>query len=275
MSLFDLSGKVAVITGATKGIGLGIAEEMAAQGARVVVSSRDAALCDKVAGELNGRFGKGQEIARGLACDIDSLQAVEAFARDAPGVWGGVDILVCNAAILPYIGPSAQTPPELFDRLLTRNIHHNFRLCQGLRGTMQARGGGSMVLIGSEAGHAASPLVLAYAVAKAGVAHLARCLADEMAQDRIRVNCVAPGLVRSASSTDTLGDAGLAAAAAIMPLMRVGEPRDIAGAVIYLASEAGSHVTGETIIVDGGRSRLSPRNGVSSLASVEPGKTYN
>jgi len=270
MSMFDLGGKVAVVTGATKGIGLGIAQAMAAQGARVVVASRDATLCDQVAGELNDEFGKGQDIARGLRFDLEDRAGIEGFAAAATAIWGGVDILVCNAAVLPYIGPSAQTPPELFDRILTGNIHHNFRLCQALRASMAGRGGGSIALIGSEAGYSSSPLVLAYAAAKAGLAHMAVCLADEMADERIRVNCVAPGLVRSFSSTEKLTAAGLDAIGASLPLGRVGEPADIAGAVVYLASQAGSHVTGETILVDGGRSRLSARQ-LSPLASVEPG----
>jgi len=275
VSLFDLTGKVAVITGATKGIGLGIAQEMAAQGAKVIVSSRDQALCDQVAAELNGQYGRGETIAKGLACDIDDLGSIARLAKSAPEVWGGVDILVCNAAVLPFIGPSKDTPPELFDRILTRNIHHNFRLCQALRGDIGKRGGGSIILIGSEAGHTASPMVLAYAVAKAGVAHLAVCLADEMAGEKIRVNCVAPGLIRSYSSAKTLGDDGLDKIGAGLPLGRVGEPKDIAGAVIYLASEAGSHVTGSAIIVDGGRAYLSAHGGASSLDAVKPGTSYN
>jgi NAD(P)-dependent dehydrogenase (short-subunit alcohol dehydrogenase family) len=275
VSLFDLSGKVVAITGATKGIGLGVAEEMAAQGARIVVSSRDPDACNAVAADLNARYGAGEVIAKGVACDLDDLQQVQAFAAAAPEQFGGLDILVCNAAILPFIGPSADTPPELFDRILTRNIHHNFRLCQGVRPAIAARGGGSIVLIGSEAGLSSSPLVLAYGAAKAGVVHMALLLADEMAAERIRVNCVAPGLTRSNSSSETLGEAGFESSARRMPMHRIGEPRDVAGAVIYLASQAGSHVTGQTILVDGGRSSLSPRRPGTGLDAVQGGKTHN
>jgi NAD(P)-dependent dehydrogenase (short-subunit alcohol dehydrogenase family) len=274
-SLFDLYGKVAAITGATKGIGLGLARELAAHGAKVVVSSRDGRLCDAVAADLNMRHGGGKKIAEGLACDLDNIEQVLAFAEAAPEAFGGLDILVCNAAILPYIGPSAQTPPDLFERILTRKIHHNFRLCQAVRPAIAARGGGSIVLIGSEAGLSSSPLVLAYGVAKAGVAHMALSLADEMAKDKIRVNCVAPGLIRSYSSAETLGDAALEASGKRMPLGRIGEPEDIAGAVIYLTSRAGSHVTGQTILVDGGASSLSSTGRGCGLDEVESGKTYN
>ena len=255
MSLFDLTGKVAVVTGATKGIGRGIAQELVIQGANVVVSSRSQGQCDAVASEINHDLGA--EVAKGLACDLADLDSVLEFNKRAPALWGGVDILICNAAILPYIGPSADTPAELFDRILIGNIHHNFRLCQGLRGELKKRGGGSIVIIGSTSGHISTPIVLAYAAAKAGVAHMALCLADEMAGDRIRVNCVSPGTIRSYSSQKSFGAIGLVDAARRTPLGRIGEPRDVAGTVIFLVSEAGSHVTGASIIVDGGSARLS------------------
>jgi NAD(P)-dependent dehydrogenase (short-subunit alcohol dehydrogenase family) len=260
MGLFDLTGKVAVITGATKGIGRGIAEEMAALGARIVVSSRKPDECAAVAGELNARFGKqGAIIAKGASCDLDSLTDIERFARNAVAAFGQVDILVCNAAALPFIGPSSQTPPEMFTRILDTNIHHNFRLIQALRPAIAAQGGGSVVLIGSIAGHAPNPNLMAYAAAKAGVSHMARCLADELVRDNIRVNCVAPGFIRSFSSAPVVADkAAMAHIVGTIPLGRIGEPEDIAGAAIFLSSRAGSYVTGATIIVDGGRSELSP-----------------
>jgi NAD(P)-dependent dehydrogenase (short-subunit alcohol dehydrogenase family) len=257
-SLFDLSGKIALVTGATKGIGRGVADRLAEHGARVIVSSRDAKACDEVAEEINQSHGGGQKIAAGIACDLEQLEDIEQLADQAGRVFGGLDILVCNAAILPFMGPSADTPPALFDRILTSNQHHNFRLCQGVRGALAQRGGGSIVLIGSVAGHTASPELMAYAIAKAGVAHMARCLADEFAADGIRVNCVSPGLVRSYSSTPVWEDeAVLDHVTSSIPLRRIGEPDDIAGAVIFLSSVAGSYVTGTMIPVDGGRVHLS------------------
>jgi NAD(P)-dependent dehydrogenase (short-subunit alcohol dehydrogenase family) len=253
MSLFDLSRKVAVVTGATKGIGRGIAQALADQGARIVVSSRTQEDCDAVAGEF------GADVARGLAFDLDDYDAVEPFAAAAAAAFGGVDILVCNAAALSWFGPSQETPRTDFDRLLRTNVHHNHRLCEAMRPAIAARGGGSIILIGSLAGHSASPQLLAYAVSKAAVAHLARSLADEMAAENIRVNCVAPGFVRSWSSRRIFdNDAALKAVVAAIPLKRPGEPEDIGGAVAFLASRAGSYVTGETILVDGGRTMLSP-----------------
>ncbi len=277
MSLFDLSGKIAVVTGGTKGIGRGVVERLAEHGARVIASSRDQVACDAVAAELNERYGSGQEIAASIACDIDSLEQIDHLATASAERWGGIDILVGNAAILPYMGQSADTPPELFDRILTSNQHHNFRLCQAVRGSMAQRGGGRIVLIGSASGHMPSPTVLAYAVAKAGLAHLARCLADEFAADRITVNCVAPGLIRSFSSKPLWEDeAVLGAVTASIPLGRIGEPDDIAGAVIFLASAAGGYVSGATIPVDGGRTTLSPPNqGASVTDQTMKGSTFN
>lgn len=170
-----------------------------------------------------------------------------------------VDILVCNAAVLPFIGPSAQTPPEMFTQILDTNIHHNFRLVQALRHSIAIQGGGSIVLIGSIAGHAPNPNLMAYAAAKAGVSHMARCLADELVGDNIRVNCIAPGFIRSFSSGPIVADErAITHIVGTIPLKRIGEPDDIAGAVIYLSSKAGSYVTGATLIVDGGRAQLSP-----------------
>jgi NAD(P)-dependent dehydrogenase (short-subunit alcohol dehydrogenase family) len=237
---------------------LGVAEQLAAHGAKVVVSSRDQGLCDTVAEDLNRKYGQGAVIAKGVACDIDKLDDIEHLAKAGIAAFGGLDILVCNAAVLPFIGSSADTPHELFDRVLTSNIHHNFRLCQAVRADMAKRGGGSMVLIGSIAGHTASPETMAYSLAKAGVAHMARCLADEFASQNIRVNCVSPGLIRSFSSQPLWrNDAVLGAITQGIPLRRIGEPEDIAGAVIFLSSQAGSYVTGSAIIVDGGRTHLS------------------
>jgi len=276
-SLFDLSGKVAVVTGATRGIGRGVVERLAEHGAKVVVSSRDRARCDEVAAELNARYGRGNEIAVGIPCDLDSLDDIERLGREASEEWGGVHILVANAAALPFMGPSADTPREMFDRILTTNQHHNFRLCQAVRASIAAQGGGSIVLIGSVAGHTAAPTTMAYSIAKAGLAHMARCLADEFAPEGIRVNCVAPGLIRSHSSQYLWQDESLLGSITEgIPLKRIGEPDDIAGAVVFLSSTAGSYVTGATIPVDGGRLHLSPPGAASAVdAATDEGKTFN
>jgi len=256
MSLFDLTGKVALVTGGTKGIGLGIVEQLARHGARVVVSSRDQAKCDAVAATINAMHRSGQ-VAVGIAGNLENLQDMTELPGKAAKVWSRLDILVANAAVLAFIGDSRDTPPETFDRLLTGNISHNFRLCQAARIEMNKQAGGSIILIGSVSGHKAQPSVMAYGIAKAGLAHMARCLAEEMAPERIRVNCVAPGLIRSFTSEMVWKDEKrLGAAQGGIPLGRIGEPDDIAAAVIFLASYGGSYVTGTTLHVDDGRANI-------------------
>ena len=277
MSLFDISGKIALVTGATKGIGKGIVERMAEQGARVIISSRNQLDCDALAGELNKTYGNKENIAVGIAADINNLSEMEQLSKESATRWGGLDVLVCNAAILPFMGPSSETPPEQFDRILVSNQHHNFRLCQSVKPYMKKQGGGRIILIGSVSGLTPSPNVMAYAVAKAGMAHMARCLADEFAPENITVNCVAPGLVRSFSSGPLWKDPEiLKEVSSDIPLGRMGEPDDIAGAVIFLASPAGSYISGATIPVDGGRAALSTqKRGLSAAHKTMAGTDFN
>ncbi|KDA01743.1 SDR family NAD(P)-dependent oxidoreductase [Hyphomonas oceanitis] len=260
MSLFDLTGKTAVVTGSTQGIGRGIAEQLVRQGANVIVSSRNAERCEDAAEAINRTPGRpGERVARAVPFDLDDRAGINQFAEKATACFGRVDILVCNAAALSFIGPAASTPPERFDRLLQTNIHNNFRLCQAFRPVIAKQGGGSMILIGSLAGHSVNAGMLAYSVSKAGVAHMSRILADEFAVDGIRVNCVSPGFIRSKSSRPVFDrPEALAQIVSGIPLQRPGEPEDVAGAVVFLASRAGSYVTGETILVDGGRVNLNP-----------------
>ena len=276
MSLFDLSGKSVLITGATKGIGRGIAHRMAEAGAKLVVSSRDQSACDEFASDLNQKYGEGETIAKGFACDLNEREQLEPLANFAVKQWDGLDILVCNAAVLPFMGPSRDTPPEKFDRILISNQHHNFRLCQFARTGMAKKGGGRIILIGSASGLSSSPNVMAYAIAKAGLTHMSRCLADEFAADNITVNCVAPGLIRSFSSRPLWEDEGiLNEVVSDIPLQRIGEPEDVAGAVIFLASSAGAYVTGATIPVDGGRTTLSAdRNHKLASDSIMSGTVF-
>jgi NAD(P)-dependent dehydrogenase (short-subunit alcohol dehydrogenase family) len=269
MTLFDLTGKIALVTGATKGIGQGIADQLAAHGAHVIITGRNLVDADRVASKINEQRGNGEAVAKGAAFDINTFDDAERLAKSAREAWGGLDILVCNAAELPFIGASKATPPDMFDQLLATNIHHNFRLCQAVRGDIAARGGGAIILIGSVAGHTATPMTMAYGIAKAGLAHMARSLADELAPERIRVNCVAPGLTRSFTSGMVWRDpTRLQVAEAAVPLGRIGEPEDVAGAVIFLASKGGSYVTGTTIFVDGGRGFLAPPGRVTHLSGL-------
>ena len=255
--LFDLAGTVALVTGATKGIGRGIVERLAEYGAKVVVSARNADECAAAAAALNERYGKGESIAAGIAADLADLASLQRLADGAIALWGRVDTLVANAAVLGFHGPSADTPYEHFEAGLRANVHHNFRLCQMLLPQMKARRAGSIVFITSTAGLVATPEVAAYGVQKAAVNHMARTLAAELAPFNIRVNAVSPGLIRSEASRPIWeSPALLAANTRGIPLKRMGKPDNVAAAVLFLAGRGGDFVTGNVIAVDGGSAHL-------------------
>lgn len=270
MTLFDLSGKVAVVTGSTKGIGRGIVDRLAEHGATVIVSSRDQTLCEKTAAELNEKYGRGKAIAIGIAADLEDVGSLQKLVDGVNAKCKRIDILVCNAAVLPFIGPSADTPRELFTRLLEGNIQNTFRFCQMVLPQMKERRDGCVIIIGSASGRMASTLEMAYGLTKAAQSHMARSLAAEVAPFNVRVNCVSPGLTRSHSSRPLWENEKLLKMfTASNPLQRIGEPDDIAGGVIFLASQAGSFVTGETLAIDGGATSLPPtREGQGDLSEI-------
>jgi len=249
MNLFDLSGKVALITGSTKGIGKAIAVRMAEQGARVVISSRNQDACDEVAEEIHQ--AGGQAVA--IACNINYREQLEHLVAQTIQQLGPIDILVCNAALNPYYGPIQDIPDAAFDKVMHANIGSVHRLCQLVIPGMAKRGGGSVIIVSSIAGLKGTDKLGAYAISKAADMQIARNLAVEWGPDNIRVNCIAPGLVRTEfaralwENPDTY-----AATVKHYPLRRIGEPDEIAGAAIYLASAAGSFTTGQTLVVDGG-----------------------
>lgn len=257
MRLFDLTGTVALVTGATKGIGRGVVERLCEHGAQVVVSSRNQGECDAAAAELNARHGRGRTVATGHAADLLDLASLQTLVEGTLEKFGRIDTLVCNAAILPFIGPSAQTPPDQFSRLMEGNIQNTFRLCHLVLPGMRARKSGCVIIIGSVSGINAAVMEMAYGVSKAAQSHMAKCLAAEVVADNVRVNCIAPGLIRSYSSAPLWNNAQvLEPFLDGIPMHRIGEPDDIAGGVIFLASAAGSYVTGATIAIDGGRSTI-------------------
>ena len=263
MNLFDLSGKVAVVTGATRGIGRGIAECLAAAGAAVVVASRSQQECDRVAAELVDRYPASPSF--GVRCDVADTDSIRALVEQVVGRAGGVDVLVCNAARMPQLAPFGDAPDDEFLAQFDTNVVKTLRFCLLVAPSMKSRGGGSIVLIGSRTGIAPAPQQLAYSCGKAAETHLARNLAAHFAPDNIRVNCIAPGLIRSdASSVVFDNPAALAAFTRDIPLRRGGEPHEIGGAVVFLASAAGAYVTGVTLPVDGGVVGLPPSPGVAS-----------
>ncbi|HBW83501.1 MAG: short-chain dehydrogenase [Gammaproteobacteria bacterium] len=249
MNLFSLEGKVALVTGSTKGIGRAIAYRMAEQGAKVVISSRNQEACDAVAAELRG---KGLE-ATGVACNINYQEQLENLVNASRAAYGVVDILVCNAALNPYFGPSQDIPDAAFDKVMQANIGSVHRLCKLVMPDMAGSGSGAVIIISSIGGLKGSESLGAYAISKAADMQIARNLAVEWGPQNIRVNCIAPGLVRTdfaralwenpAIYQDTVSK---------YPLRRIGEPDEIAGAAVFLASAAGSFTTGQTIVIDGG-----------------------
>ena len=248
-SLFDLTGKTALITGSSKGIGRAIAERMAEHGARVVISSRKADACEVVAAGIRAKGGD----AIVIPANIGHKDQLQALVDGTVAAFGGVDILVCNAAINPYFGPSLDCPDEAFDRIMGSNVRSSFWLCNMVLPQMAARGGGAIIIISSIAGLRGTPTIGAYGISKAADTAIARNLAVEWGGRNIRVNCIAPGLVRTDFARALWEDpAILASRVRHSPLPRIGEPDEIAGAAIFLASPAGSFTTGQVFVIDGG-----------------------
>jgi NAD(P)-dependent dehydrogenase (short-subunit alcohol dehydrogenase family) len=250
MRMFDLTGQVALVTGSTKGIGRGIAEVLCAQGAIVGISSRSAADCITVAAELNQVHGDGRAFA--APADVSDLSSITAMVDGIGVSHGRIDILVCNAARLPKMEPFGAVTSEEFLAHYDTNVDKTLRLVQLVAPGMAQRGGGSVVLISSRAGIAATPQHLAYSCAKAAMTHLSRNLAAHYAPQGVRINCLAPGLIRSESSRAFLEAPASQAFIADVPLRRAGEADEIGGAVAFLASAAAGYITGAVIPVDGG-----------------------
>ncbi len=248
-NLFDLAGKVAIITGSSRGIGRAIALQMAAHGAKVVVSSRKAEACAKVVAEIEAAGGT----AMALPASISDKAALQAMVDATTQAWGGVDILVCNAAINPYFGPAAGIPDDAFDKIMASNIKSNHWLANMVLPGMAGRGGGAVVIVSSVGGMIGSNMIGAYCISKAADMQLARNLAVEWGAKNIRVNCIAPGLIRTDFARALWENPDiLKTATGRYPLQRIGEPDEIAGAAVFLASAAGQFMTGQTLVIDGG-----------------------
>ncbi|WP_084419325.1 SDR family NAD(P)-dependent oxidoreductase [Henriciella litoralis] len=250
-SLFDMSGKVAVITGSSRGIGKSIAEEMAEQGAKVVISSRKPGPCQDVAAEINAKHGDGTAIS--VPANISSKEELQTLIDETRKAFGKIDVLVCNAASNPYYGPMEKIEDDAFEKILQNNIISNHWLIQMVAPEMKERKDGAIVIISSIGGLKGSPVIGAYNISKAADFQLARNYAIELGPHNIRVNCVAPGLIKTdfaralwedPSAKDRIEKG--------TPMRRIGEPQDIAGAAIFLASDAGKYMAGQMIVVDGG-----------------------
>lgn len=250
-TLFDLSGKVAIITGSSRGIGRAIAERMAEHGARVVISSRKLVACEEVVKSINDRHGDGRAIA--IAANISSKDDLAQLVAQTEQQLGAVDVLVCNAASNPYYGPQANITDEQFRKILDNNIVANHWLINLVAPKMTERRAGSIIIVSSIGGLRGSPVIGAYCISKAADMQLARNLAVEYGPYNVRVNCIAPGLIKTDFARALWEDADmLKERMSTTPLRRIGEPDEIAGAAVFLASQAGSYVTGQSLVVDGG-----------------------
>jgi NAD(P)-dependent dehydrogenase (short-subunit alcohol dehydrogenase family) len=249
MDTFRLDGRVAVITGSSRGIGRSIAQHMAAHGARVVISSRKQPACEEVAAAI--RSAGGDAIA--VPANISERPQLEQLVEAARKQWGRIDVLVCNAASNPYYGPMSGLPDDAFNKVLQNNIVSNLWLANLVLPEMAQRRDGVVIIVSSIGGLKGSATLGAYCVSKAADMQLARNLAVEWGPHNIRVNCIAPGLVKT-DFAKALWDNPqlLARTEAVTPLRRIGEPDDIAGIAVFLASRAGAFVTGQTIVADGG-----------------------
>jgi NAD(P)-dependent dehydrogenase (short-subunit alcohol dehydrogenase family) len=249
-SLFDLTGKVAIVTGSSRGIGRAIAEAFADQGAKVVISSRKAEACQEVADAINAKR-PGAAIV--VQASISSKEQLQHLVDETRRQLGRIDVLVCNAASNPYYGPMGGITDDQFRKILENNVIANHWLIQMVAPEMLERNAGSIVIVSSIGGLKASAVIGAYNISKAADFQLARNLAAEFGPRQVRVNCIAPGLIRTDfakalwENPDTLK-----AVTAHTPLQRIGEPHEIAGAAVFLASDASTFVTGQAIVVDGG-----------------------
>ena len=249
-TLFDLSGKVAVVTGSTRGIGKSIAEELARAGAKVAISSRKAEACQ----EARQAFEQQGFEVLAQPCNVSRKEELQSLVQATVAKWGRIDIVVANAASNPYFGPLTDIPEDAFDKIVTNNLKSVLWLAAMTLPGMAQRGiSGSFIVVGSIGGILANTVIGAYGVSKAADHHMVRNLAAEWGPRNIRVNAIAPGLVKTEFARALWEDEKRASERiAATPLRRLGEPRDIGGIAVFLASDAAAFITGQVIVADGG-----------------------
>jgi dehydrogenase/reductase SDR family member 4 len=252
---FDLSGKVAVITGSSRGIGRAIALDCAKMGAKVVVSSRKIDACQAVVDEIRAAGGE----ATAIACNVGRKDELEALAAHAMSEYGKIDILVPNAAINPWFGPSADIPDEIWNKVLASNLTATHWLCQMVLPGMAERGGGAVVVLSSIAAVYGNARLGIYGISKAAEAQLVRNLAVEWGPRNIRVNAIGPSVIRTDFAKALYEDPKAAETVINRTcLKRIGDPEDVSGVAVFLASEAARYITGQLLLVDGGTSIYLP-----------------
>jgi NAD(P)-dependent dehydrogenase (short-subunit alcohol dehydrogenase family) len=250
-TLFDLAGKSAIVTGASRGIGEAIARRLAQHGADVIVSSRKLDACEKVASAINAETGRRAAIA--VACNISRKDELQNLVDRATGEFGKIDILVSNAAVNPYYGPSAGISDEQFDKIMTANVKASHWLSQMVLPQMAERRDGAYIIISSIGAFIGEAHIGAYGISKAADLQLARNLAVEYGPKNIRINCICPGIVKTYFAEALWKDPKVEEMVSNrLPMRRFGEPDDIAGAAVFLASPAAAWMTGQSIVIDGG-----------------------
>ncbi|WP_417520109.1 SDR family NAD(P)-dependent oxidoreductase [Minwuia sp.] len=247
--LFDLTGKTAVVTGGSKGIGKAICLALAAHGANVIVASRKIDGCQAVVDEIRAEGGE----ATALSCNITHREDLEKLVRQSREAYGRIDIMIANAAVNPFMGSNLDIPDDAFQKIMTCNVQSNLWLAQMVIPEMQERQDGAFIIVSSIGGLKGDRSLGAYAISKAADFQLARNLAVEFGKDNIRVNCIAPGLVKTDFAKALWTDPERSAKRLKgTPLNRLGEPEDLAGIAVYLAAPAGAWTTGQVFVVDGG-----------------------
>lgn len=253
MRLFDLTGKTALITGSTRGIGKAIAWAMAEHGAKVVISSRKEDVCEAVVGELTA----AGHTAVSVPANISHESERDALVDQTEAKLGPVDVLVCNAAVNPHYGPLLDVEDDAFDKTIAVNVRANMKLAARVVPGMQDRRDGVIIIVSSIAAFKGTAHLGLYALTKAADVQLVRNLACEFGKDNIRVNGLAPAVVKTEFARKLWEEPKRAERTAqSYALKRLGEPDDIAGAAVFLASRAGAWMTGQTLIIDGGWSAM-------------------
>ncbi len=250
-SIFSLKNKVIVITGSSRGIGKSIAEECAKLGAKVVISSRKLEACEAAADEINNALNEKSAIP--IVANISNPDDLEILVNKTNDEFGKIDVLVCNAASNPYMGGMEDIPLEMFDKIMANNVRSNHILTNLVLPQMKARNDGSIIIVSSIGGLRGSSILGTYNMSKAADIAMVKNIAAEFGPFNIRANAIAPGLIKTDMAKALWENPKiLENVTSTNPLRRIGEPVEIAGIAVLLASRAGGYINGETIVVDGG-----------------------
>ena len=253
--LFSVEGKVALVTGGTRGIGLMIARGFVENGVRTYICSRKADACAAAVDEINAALGRRAAIS--IPANIAAKEALQSLADETRRAFGQIDILVCNAAANPYFGPMAGMSDDQFTKVLQNNIVSNHWLIAMCAPEMRARKDGAIIIVSSVGGLKGSPVIGAYNISKAADMQLARNLAVEFGPDNVRVNTIAPGLVQTDFAKALWDNPQILKTYTEQScLKRIGQPDEIAGMAVFLASPAGAFTSGQTFIIDGGQTAI-------------------